>query len=391
MKMAKFLTTTGVSVTSNISKAFNDFRKDTINILKMYYRFIICFFIAIAFIRLFLLLQEYNYDKIIAYGEKVTILIGALAALTFSYANTFENPEKKDVREIGERFLISFLYFVIGLIFSIGFREGLRNPSGLSIFPDILAFLSYIIMFILFLTGFVMLLISAVYLGIGIDDLTKWLLKNMKYEKKSLNSLQQHSENMKPIESREIRNNWLKNININKKTIGITIYLLIVLLSFFFSPLIFIIVVSFFILLISGIFPILYYIQLLKQSVHPEDYYLKFVEKNYSYLDEPLLIKMYDIRINNQRNFLFSYLGLMVAFTFATLSNKDYFKNIIIYGALNQYYYFISLGILGILVLIYATYGFDRFTLKELEILIEAMERLKELKRENISQPITQK
>ncbi len=185
----------------------------------------------------------------------------------------------------------------------------------------------------------------------------------------------------------EEKDYW-ENIKRNKKTIGITIYLLIVLLSFFFSPLIFIIVASFSILLISGIFPILYYIQLLKQSVHPEDYYLKFVEKNYSHLDEPLLIKIYEIRINNHRNFLFAYPTLLATFTFVTLSNKDYLKNFIIYGALNQYYWFIGFGIIGILVLVYATFGFDRFTLKELEILIKAMERLKQLKSENISQPI---
>ncbi len=186
-------------------------------------------------------------------------------------------------------------------------------------------------------------------------------------------------------------NDWLKNIVRNKKTIGITIYFLIVLLSFFFSQLIFIIVVSFSILLISGILPILYWFQLLKQQITPEDYYLKIVEKNYTHLDETLLIKMYEIRISNQRNFLFAYLTLLAAFTFATLSNKDYLKNIGYYGGLNEYYWFLGLGIIGILVLIYATYGFDRFTLKELEILFKAKEKLEQLQRENISPPITQK
>jgi len=188
-------------------------------------------------------------------------------------------------------------------------------------------------------------------------------------------------------------NDWLKKVKITKKTIGIAIYLLniiIILLSFFFNPLVFTIVVLFSVLLVFGIFPVLYYVQLLKQPITPEDYYLETVEKNYIHLDETLLIKMYEIRINNIRNFIFSYLALLAAFTFATLSNKDYFKTIT-YGALNLYYWDLGSGILGILVFIYATYGFDRFTLKELEILFKAKERLKQLKGENISPLITQK
>ncbi|MFZ3060165.1 MAG: hypothetical protein WA102_10560 [Candidatus Methanoperedens sp.] len=175
---------------------------------------------------------------------------------------------------------------------------------------------------------------------------------------------------------------WLKDVKITMKTVGIAICLLdllIFLLSFFFNPLFFIIVFSVSVLVISGIFPILYSVQLLKQPITPEDYYLKIVEKNYIHLDEPLLIKMYEIRINNQRTFLFAYLASMVAFTFAILSNKDYFKTIT-YGVLNLYYWNIGLGIIGILVLIYATFGFDKFTLKELEILIKAKEKLKQLK-----------
>ncbi len=186
---------------------------------------------------------------------------------------------------------------------------------------------------------------------------------------------------------------WYQISEKTKKTIGITICLidlLILLSSFFFNPLVFIIVVSLSILFISGIFPILYYVKLMKQQITPEDYYLKIVEKNYSHLDEPLLIKMFEIRINSQRNFLFAYLTLLAAFTFATLSNKDYFKTMTI-GVLNLYYWYIVLGIIGILVLTYAIFGFDRFTLKELEILIKAKEKLKHLKEKNISQLITQK
>lgn len=144
--------------------------------LKAFFLFMICFFIAFAFIRLFLLLNENNYSEIIAYGEKVTVLIGALAGLTFAYAATFESPEKKDVREIGERFLKSFLYFVIGLILTIGLYGNLIKPIYLSVFPGslLLFLLAQIIIFIFFWTGFVMLIISAVYLGIGIYKLNDY-------------------------------------------------------------------------------------------------------------------------------------------------------------------------------------------------------------------------
>ncbi len=161
-----------------ITTTFNKIRIGTINGLKEFYRlfmpYMICLFIGIAFIRLFLLLKQNNYSDIIAYGEKIIALIGSLAVLTFTYADTFEPSEKKDVRKIGEYFLKSFLYFVIGLIFTIGLYEALIKPTFPSGLPSILLLfflLAQIIMFILFWIGFVMLIISAFHLGIGIYKL----------------------------------------------------------------------------------------------------------------------------------------------------------------------------------------------------------------------------
>jgi hypothetical protein len=161
----------------SIKAAFNVFRKELIDISKWQYSYWIYILIVMAFIRLFVLLKEYNYSEMIDYGQKVTVLIGALAALTFSYTNTFEPSEREPVRKIGERFLKSLLYFVVGLIFSIGFRDALSKPYVHSIFPDIIVILSFIIMIILFLVGFAMLIASAVYLGFGINELTKQLSK----------------------------------------------------------------------------------------------------------------------------------------------------------------------------------------------------------------------
>ncbi len=161
-----------------IKTPFNKIRIGSINVLKKFYSriilYMICLFIGIAFIRLFLLLKENNYSDIIAYGEKVTALIGALAVLTFTYADTFKSSEQEYIRKIGELFLKSFLYFVIGLIFTIGLYEPMIKPTYPSFVPSILLLfflLAQIIMFILFWIGFVMLIISAYHLGIGIYKL----------------------------------------------------------------------------------------------------------------------------------------------------------------------------------------------------------------------------
>ena len=112
---------------------------------------------------------------------------------------------------------------------------------------------------------------------------------------------------------------WL-NIKRNKKTIGIAIYLLILIITLFLEKSIFIIIILVTIIIISSIFPGLYTFQLFNQQITPENYYLKILKNNYIYLDESILIKMFEIRINNHRNFLFTYLALFVTFTFAILS-----------------------------------------------------------------------
>lgn len=126
-------------------------------------------------------MKEPNYSEIIFYGEKVATLIGALAVLTFTYAATFEDKgiERKGVREIGESFLKSFLYFVSGLILTIGLYGNLINPTYISVFPSILLLflLAQIVILILFLAGFVMLIISAYHLGIGIYKLNDYVSK----------------------------------------------------------------------------------------------------------------------------------------------------------------------------------------------------------------------
>jgi hypothetical protein len=211
----------------SVKDAFNKMREYIQNRLIAFSRIsrnIVCFLIVLAFIKLFSLLIEPDYKDIIDYGEKVTALIGASAALVFTYAATLEGQEKKVIREIGKRFLDSFLYFVIGLILSIGFREILSSPPNLSVFSDnllrsfleIYFFLVFIIMLILFLIGFVLLMLSAVHLGIGIYDLA---MNDYGSKAKLLNDLQQLGENMtfdeKQIESKDIRKIFETALKIN--------------------------------------------------------------------------------------------------------------------------------------------------------------------------------
>jgi hypothetical protein len=153
------------------------------------YFLLILLFIATAFMKLFLLLapnKEPDYESIISFGERGTILIATVAVLTFTYALTFDNnTEKKEaVRKSGEYFLNSVLNFVIGLIFSIAYRDSLYKPPsitfGLPVF--VIAFLYIIGMLVLFFGGLAMLILSAIYLTKGLIGLIK-SLKNEKSDK----------------------------------------------------------------------------------------------------------------------------------------------------------------------------------------------------------------
>lgn len=152
-------------------------KTEIIEILYRYYFILIGLFIAIAFLKLFLLLKEPDYEYILYFGERGTILIATLALLTFAYASVLDYPEKEAVRKSGKYFLKSVLNFVIGLIFSIGFRDVLtRPPSNTFDLPDfVIVFPFYIAVFVLLFSGLAMLILSAFYLTKGITGLTKSL------------------------------------------------------------------------------------------------------------------------------------------------------------------------------------------------------------------------
>ncbi len=150
----------------SISNSLKNFIKKILSIIKIltkfYYFSIIVIFIFIAFLKLLQLIfsKEPDYQLIISYGERGTILIATLVVLTFTYALALENPKKNNVIMSGEHFLKSLLSFVIGIIFSMGIRTAEYQSSSLGLY-------------FLFLNGFVMLFLSAIYLTNGLFDLLK--------------------------------------------------------------------------------------------------------------------------------------------------------------------------------------------------------------------------
>ncbi|MCX9024525.1 MAG: hypothetical protein OIN85_00350 [Candidatus Methanoperedens sp.] len=178
---------------TNFSKTHSDeiakLKRDISDSLYMGYFLMILLFIAEAFIKLFLLLnpnKEPDYESIISFGERGTILIATLALLTFTYALALDNnTEKKEaVRKSGEYFLKSVLNFVIGLLFLIGFRDILtKPPSNTFGLPDfVIASPFFIGMLVLIFGGLAMLILSALYLAQGLIGLIK-SLKNEKPDK----------------------------------------------------------------------------------------------------------------------------------------------------------------------------------------------------------------
>ena len=135
-------------------------------------------FIGLAMLYFFSLIVSNNpddFDNIIEFGEKGIILIATISILTFTYAMTLEHPEKRVVVNSGKHFFKSVLYFIIGMILLIGLRNNLDNPTNNFGLPEFVFDISIVFTLILFLSGFVLLLISAYSFAKGITDLLKSL------------------------------------------------------------------------------------------------------------------------------------------------------------------------------------------------------------------------
>lgn len=145
--------------------------------LDRYNLIIIYIIILFSFMRLFLLIfsKEPDFQSIVSYGEKGIILISTLAILTFTYALCLEYPKKYLVIKSGKYFLKSVLNFALGIIVSIGLKDSIINPTNFFGLPTIIFLFTIIILYIFFLSGLSMLLVSAYFLVIGLRDLSKSL------------------------------------------------------------------------------------------------------------------------------------------------------------------------------------------------------------------------
>ena len=146
--------------------------------LRIYYFIIIYLLICLAMLHIFSLIVLNNpddFDDIIKFGEMGIILIATISILTFTYAMTLEHPEKRVVANSGKYIFKSVLYFIIGMILLIGLRNNLDNPTNNFGLPEFVFDISTIFTLILFLSGFILLLISAYSFAKGITDLLKSL------------------------------------------------------------------------------------------------------------------------------------------------------------------------------------------------------------------------
>lgn len=138
-------------------------------LFEYYYKIIIFLFIFFAILNIFLLFRKPNYDEIIKIGERVAIFLATTTMLTFTYALALDPPEnKKYVIESAKYLFKSFLYFIIGMVFSIESIKFLTNPSNDFGF---LPLFGLIIQFLFLITGLFILIASGYFFVKGFTSI----------------------------------------------------------------------------------------------------------------------------------------------------------------------------------------------------------------------------
>jgi hypothetical protein len=89
-------------------------------------------FVVVAIVNLFSLMlpPAPDFNEIINIGERGALFLAVITGLVFTYADALDSSKKYDIINSGESFFKSFLIFVIGMIFSIGFRKALINSTN---------------------------------------------------------------------------------------------------------------------------------------------------------------------------------------------------------------------------------------------------------------------
>lgn len=150
---------------------------DLNELLNRYFFIIMFLFILFAIQNIFRLILSPtpDYDKIIGIGERGTLFLIAITGLVFTYASALGTSKNKDIINSGEYLLKSFLIFVIGMVFSIGLRKALINPSNAFNLPEPIFYSTIIIMFLLLIIALALIIVSGYFLVKGIIVLLKKL------------------------------------------------------------------------------------------------------------------------------------------------------------------------------------------------------------------------
>ena len=165
---------------NSIKRYSKIFKKTTDKISIIYFIIIytiILFFLvfAVAYLAIRLISLDENVAQVISIGKEGILLIATISVLTFTYALASEYPERRNIIVAGKLFFKSILNFTIGLIFLTGFSQILNNPVNRFNLPESIFNFVVSINIILFLLGYVVLLISVIYFARGIDILLKSL------------------------------------------------------------------------------------------------------------------------------------------------------------------------------------------------------------------------
>ena len=185
--------------------------------------------------------------------------------------------------------------------------------------------------------------------------------------------------------------NWvvkkMKGIKKNYLIILAVVDLIALLAAFIFERYdIFLVLLLTNITLIALVSMVFIFSQLYKgQAVSPEEYYKTILkkEKEHIYFDNNLLSKMFEIRITNRRNSIFTYLVFLLTYTLAIILNSEkicQFSNVLSLLLCRLIIMVCALvGALGIGILVYQSARLDRYAIEELDELFKAMKALEKL------------
>ena len=135
------------------------------------------------------------------------------------------------------------------------------------------------------------------------------------------------------------------------------------------------------IILIALVSMVFIFLSLYKgQAVNPEEYYRIILkkEKEHIYFDNNLLSKMFEIRITNRRNSIFTYLVFLLTYTLAIILNSEkicQFSNVLLVLCRLIIMVCVLAGALGIGILVYQSARLDRYAIEELDRLFKQLKK----------------